>query len=238
LPAAISMKVPNHIAVIMDGNGRWAKQRGLPRSAGHKEGVERVKKIVTAAKALGVKMLTIFAFSTENWNRPKQEIDLLFSYLEIFLQTYKKELMKEDIQLKVIGRRDRIGPRIVKKIEELERLTLNNKSFIFTIALDYGGRWEIVEAVKKIIKQVDAKTLSFDAISEELFAKSLSLGTLPEPDLLIRTSGEQRISNFLLWNLAYTEFYFPQVYWPDFSDEELKKAIEIYSDRERRFGAA
>ncbi|MDD5194801.1 MAG: isoprenyl transferase [Candidatus Omnitrophica bacterium] len=231
------MKIPNHIAVIMDGNGRWAKQRGLPRTAGHKEGVERVKKTVSAAKKLGVKMLTIFAFSTENWNRPRQEVDLLFSYLEIFLSTYKKELMKENIRLKVIGRRDRITPRIIEKIEELEGVTSQNSSFIFTIALDYGGRWDIVEAAKKIIGACTDKKISLQEVNEDLFGKYLALGNLPEPDLLIRTSGEKRISNFLLWNLAYSEFYFPEIHWPDFNEEELRKAIEIYSERERRFGA-
>jgi undecaprenyl diphosphate synthase len=222
----------------MDGNGRWAKARGLPRTAGHKRGIERVKEIVREAKKLGISMLTLFAFSTENWNRPKHEIRLLFSYLNIFLKNYTRELMREDIKLNVIGRRDRIDSRIMKKIEEVELLTSDNKSFIFTIALDYGGRWDIIEAVKKILKARDASSLSLSEITDDFFRQYLSLGDLPDPDLLIRTSGEQRISNFLLWNLAYSELYFPKTYWPDFDKQELRKAIEVYSQRERRFGKA
>ncbi|MBU2102951.1 MAG: polyprenyl diphosphate synthase [Candidatus Omnitrophota bacterium] len=229
------MKVPNHIAIIMDGNGRWARSRGLPRTAGHKAGVENVKKIVRASKKQGIKVLTIFAFSTENWNRPRDEVNLLFSYLESFLEGYRTELIEEDIRLKVIGRRDRIALRIVRKIEEIETITHANKSFTFIIALDYGGRWDIVEAVKKMTGEDTVKATA--DISEVSLARFLSLGEFPDPDLLIRTSGEQRISNFLLWNLAYSEFYFPNVHWPDFSDAELAKAIALYGERERRFGA-
>jgi undecaprenyl diphosphate synthase len=230
------MKIPYHVAIIMDGNGRWAKNRGLPRMAGHRAGIKRIKEIVREAKKIGIKILTIFAFSTENWNRPKKEVDFLFSYLNNFLDNYRKELMKEDIKLNVIGRRGRIKKSIIKKIEEVERLTKNNKSFIFNIALDYGGRWDIVEAAKKIIKDCRSQKLKETEIDEEVFGKYLSLNNLPDPDLLIRTSGEQRISNFLLWNLAYTEFYFPKTYWPDFDKKELEKAVEVYSKRERRFG--
>jgi undecaprenyl diphosphate synthase len=225
---------PYHLAIIMDGNGRWARERGLPRTAGHREGIKRIKEIVREAKKIGIRILTVFAFSTENWNRPKKEIDFLFSYLNNFLDNYKKELMKEDIKLNIIGRRDRIKKTIIKKIEEVENLTKNNKSFIFNIALDYGGRWDIVEAARKML--LDIKKRKVEKIDEENFKSYLSLGNLPDPDLLIRTSGEQRISNFLLWNLAYTEFYFPKVWWPDFDKEELRKAIEVYSQRERRFG--
>lgn len=226
--------VPYHLAIIMDGNGRWARERGLPRTAGHREGIKRIKEIVREAKKIGIRILTVFAFSTENWNRPKREIEFLFSYLNNFLDNYKKELIKEDIKLNIIGRRDRIKKTIIKKIEEVENLTKNNKSFIFNIALDYGGRWDIVEAARKML--LDIKKKKVEKIDEENFKSYLSLGNLPDPDLLIRTSGEQRISNFLLWNLAYTEFYFPKVWWPDFDKEELRKAIEVYSQRERRFG--
>ena len=226
--------VPYHLAIIMDGNGRWARERGLPRTAGHREGIKRIKEIVREVKKIGIRILTVFAFSTENWNRPKREIEFLFSYLNNFLDNYKKELIKEDIKLNIIGRRDRIKKTIIKKIEEVENLTKNNKSFIFNIALDYGGRWDIVEAARKML--LDIKKKKVEKIDEENFKSYLSLGNLPDPDLLIRTSGEQRISNFLLWNLAYTEFYFPKVWWPDFDKEELRKAIEVYSQRERRFG--
>ncbi|MCM8819232.1 MAG: isoprenyl transferase [Candidatus Omnitrophica bacterium] len=232
-----NLKIPQHIAIIMDGNGRWATARKLARTAGHKEGIKRVKDIVRAAKKLGVKILTLFAFSTENWNRPKSEINLLFSYLNNFLKTYKKELMKENIKLKVIGRRDRISENIIKKIEELEKLTATNNDFLLNIALDYGGRWDIVNATKKIISDIQQNKISVDMIDENFFSRYLSINDLPDPDLLIRTSGEERISNFLLWNLAYSELYFPKVYWPDFDEKQLKKAIEVYSKRERRYGA-
>jgi undecaprenyl diphosphate synthase len=232
------MKVPEHIAVIMDGNGRWAKERGLPRMYGHREGSKRVKEILREAKKLNVKILTIFAFSTENWDRPKKEINYLFSYLETFLEKYKKELMKDGIKVNIIGRRDRITKRIVKKIEDIEKLTKDNKDFTFNISLDYGGRWDITEAAKKIIKDCKDNKISEDQIDEDFFSKYLSLGGVPNPDLLIRTSGEQRISNFLLWDLAYAEFYFPEIYWPDFNEEQLRRAINVYDKRERRFGTA
>jgi len=229
-------KVPYHIAIIMDGNGRWAKKRLLPRTIGHREGVRRVKEIVLEAKKLGVKILTIFAFSTENWNRPKKEINHLFSYLDDFLDTYQKELMKEGIKLNVIGRRDRINKPVLKKIEKLELSTKKNKDFIFNIALDYGGKWDIVNAAKKIITDYQQKKIILGDINEKLFSAYLSLGDIPDPDLLIRTSGDQRISNFLIWNLAYSELYFAPTLWPDFDKKHLLRAIEDYSQRDRRFG--
>ncbi|MBU1811299.1 MAG: isoprenyl transferase [Candidatus Omnitrophica bacterium] len=230
------MNGPHHIAIIMDGNGRWAKKRGLPRTIGHREGVKRIKEIVREAKKLGVKILTIFAFSTENWNRSKNEIKFLFQYLNIFLKNYKKELMRKDIRLKAIGRRDRIDKNSIRQVEVVEELTKDNKSFIFNIALDYGGRWDITEAARRIVSDYQNKLVSKEAITEDFFQQYLSLGGLASPDLLIRTSGEQRISNFLLWDLAYTELYFPQKYWPDFNVMELEKAIEVYSQRIRKFG--
>lgn len=220
----------------MDGNGRWAKEKNLPRTFGHREGAEKVKKNLKEAKRLGVKVLTVFAFSTENWSRPKKEREFIFSYLEHFLRTYAKELMQEDIKLRMLGRRDRIPPKTIKKIEEIEELTKNNKSFIFNIALDYGGRWDITQAAKSIVHDCINKKISEEQIDEKLFKSYLSLKDVPEPDLLIRTSGEERISNFLLWDLAYSELYFPEIYWPSFNEKELQKAIEIYSKRERKFG--
>ncbi len=228
--------IPQHIAIIMDGNGRWAKEKSLPRSLGHREGSKRIKEVIAEAKRIGVKIITVFAFSTENWNRPKEEINLLFSYLEDFLKNYKDKLMKENIKLNIIGRKDRLRRDIVIKIEEIEKLTAKNNSFIFNIALDYGGKWDIVTAAKKLVLDCQSGKISESQINEDAFAKYLALDDMPDPDLLIRTSGEERISNFLLWNLAYTEFYFPKIYWPDFNKNELLKAVDIYSSRKRRFG--
>jgi undecaprenyl diphosphate synthase len=220
----------------MDGNGRWAKARGFSRIAGHNEGAKRIKEIVKAAKEAGVKIITVFAFSTENWDRPKNEISALFSHLNDFLNNYKNELVKENIKLKIIGKRDRLDKNTIKKIEEVENATSKNDAFIFNIAIDYGGRWDIVEAVRRVLTDFQNSKITKEQITEESFGRYLELGSLPDPELLIRTSGEERISNFLLWNFAYTEFYFPDVYWPDFTKEELNKAIELYSTRERRFG--
>jgi len=230
------MKIPHHIAVIMDGNGRWAKKRGLSRTIGHKEGVGRIKEIVREAKKIGVKVLTVFAFSTENWNRPKKEIDFLFFYFNNFLDSYKSEFGKEDIRFTVIGRRDRINNNTIKKIREVESMTKGNQSFSFNIALDYGGKWDIVHAVNEIVDDYENKKISKKDIGEELFSSYLSLKGISDPDFLIRTSGEQRISNFLIWKLAYSELYFTPTFWPDFDKEQLHKAIESYSSRNRRFG--
>jgi len=229
-------KVPKHIAVIMDGNGRWAKQRNLPRTVGHRKGIERVKETVREAKKIGVKVLTVFAFSTENWNRPKREINVLFSYLVRFLSDYEKELTKEDIRFKAIGRRDRLSKKALNSVETTEMVTKNNKSFIFNVALDYGGRWDILNAAKQIIEVSINKRINEHILNENMFRKYTSLGDVCEPDLLIRTSGEQRISNFLLWDLAYSEFYFTSVLWPDFQKNNLLEAIEDYGNRKRKFG--
>jgi undecaprenyl diphosphate synthase len=231
-----NLKIPEHIAVIMDGNGRWAKQRGLPRTAGHYEGAKRVKDLVRNAKDFGVKAVTVFAFSTENWSRPKEEIDIIFSYMEKFLLDYKDEMMAQGVRYNVIGRRDRISPRFKTVVEEVEAATAGNKEIFFNAAIDYGGCWEIVEAAKKIAADCRADKIKLEKIDEELFGRYVFLSGQPIPNLLIRTSGEQRISNFLLWSLAYAEFYFPDVCWPDFNKDELKKAIEVYSQRDRRFG--
>jgi len=231
------MEIPYHIAVIMDGNGRWAKKRMLPRMVGHRQGAKRVKEILKEAKNIGVGVLTIFAFSTENWNRPKKEIEFIFSYLVKFLQSNQKEFVKNDIKFKAIGRRDRFKKEVIEEIKKTEELTKNNKSFIFNVALDYGGKWDIVNATKKIAKKCIAKSITYNDIDEELFNKYISLSDVRPPDLLIRTSGEKRISNFLIWDLAYSEFYFTSVLWPEFDKENLHKAIKAYSQRNRRFGA-
>jgi len=231
------MEVPYHIAVIMDGNGRWAKKRMLSRIVGHRQGAKRVKEILREAKRIGVKVLTIFAFSTENWNRPRREIEFIFSHLIKFLRDYRKEFTKKDIKFKAIGRRDRLSEKVVEEIKKTEDITKNNQSFTFNVALDYGGKWDIVNAAKRVAKKCVDKSISWENIDEELFNKYLSLGNVPAPDLLIRTSGEKRISNFLIWDLAYSEFYFTSIFWPEFSKEHLHKAIKTYSQRDRRFGA-
>ena len=229
------MKVPHHVAIIMDGNGRWAKKRKLPRTFGHQKGIERVKEVIREAKSLGIKILTLFAFSTENWSRPKQEVEFLFSYLRNFLRKEREKLVKDGIRLRVIGRRDRIDKVLLKEIGEVEEVTKNNSDLIVNIALDYGGRWEIVEAIRRLVRDVVEKRVEVTQIDEKLWREYLYLN-VSDPDLLIRTSGEMRISNFLLWQLAYTELYFPEVLWPDFDEEEFRKAIEEYGRRERRFG--
>ncbi len=224
------LKIPEHIAIIMDGNGRWAKRQGLPRIMGHYRGAEVAEEITKACIDLGVKYLTLFAFSTENWNRPREEVNLLFELLKNYLIEKEKTLMELGIRLRFIGRRDRIDRSILKLMENIEKKTENNTAINLFLAVDYGGRDDIVRAVNKIIKEGKKE------ITEEEFRKYLDLGDVPDPDLLIRTAGEKRISNFLLWNLAYTELYFTEVCWPEFTKEELIKAIEDFSRRKRKFG--
>lgn len=229
-------KVPVHIAIIMDGNGRWAKKRGLPRTAGHKKGIERIEEIVDKSRILGVKILTLFAFSTENWNRPKDEVEMLFSYLEDFLKREGERIIDEGVRINFVGRRDRIKKDLLKEMERIEVTSKDKDSFILNIALDYGGRWDITYAAKRLVCAVVEGEVKISDIDENIFSRYLCLSDQPPPDLLIRTAGEQRISNFLLWQTAYTEFYFPDIYWPDFNGEELEKAIAEYARRERRFG--
>jgi len=230
------MKVPYHVAIIMDGNGRWAKRRGLPRNLGHKRGIERIEEVIKEAKKIGIKILTLFAFSTENWSRPKKEVNFLFSYLKRFLKKKKNSLLQEKIRVNFIGRRDRLDKELLEEMKNIEKLTRKNDALIINLAIDYGGRWDILNAAKRIWKEAKRKKINLEKIEEEDFRKYLALGELPYPDLLIRTSGEKRISNFLLWQSAYTEFYFPEVLWPDFDKKELEKAVEEYGRRERRFG--
>ncbi len=224
------LKIPRHIAIIMDGNGRWARQRGMPRIMGHYRGAEVAEDIVKYCADLGVEYLTLFAFSTENWKRPKEEVELLFELLRNYLTQKKEELIKERVRLKFIGRRDRIGKDLRRLMEELERDTAEDFRITVILAVDYGGRDDILRAVNKVMR------LEFDHVDEDTFSYFLDLGEIPDPDLMIRTAGEKRISNFLLWNLAYTELYFTDVCWPDFTKEELLKAIEDYSRRKRKFG--
>jgi len=232
----VRKNIPKHIAIIMDGNGRWAKERRLPRASGHREGTRRVKEIVKAAAELGIKAITFFAFSTENWNRPRREIDMLMRYLNNFLEREIKELDKNNIRFMVIGRKEPLTRYIQEKIRKAEEKTLGNTGLTVVLALNYGSRQEIVDAAKQFAGEVKEGKADLDSLDEISFAKYLYTHKLPDPDLLIRTSGEMRISNFLLWQLSYAELYFPQKYWPDFKKAELEKAIKVYQKRERRFG--
>ncbi len=229
-------KIPLHIAIIMDGNGRWAQQRGLPRIKGHEKGINNVREILKAAKNLGVKILTLFCFSTENWKRPKKEVDFLMKKFEYFLKKERKNLKKEKIRLKVIGNIKKLPLSLQKEIKKTQDYTSLCDEFILNLAINYGGRDEIIQATKKIIKDVEKKRLNPEEINEETFKNYLYTKDIPDPDLLIRTSGEMRISNFLLWQLSYTEFYFTPKFWPDFKKEDLEEAIKEFSKRERRFG--
>ena len=230
------MNIPKHIAIILDGNGRWAKAKGLPRKYGHIEGAKTVEVICEEAYKMGVQYLTVYAFSTENWNRPKDEVDALMTLLRNYMKTCLKTAEKNRMCVRVIGDKMGLDDDIRNRIDELEKATVNNDGLHFQIALNYGGRDEIVRAVKNIAERVKAGEIAVDDISEELVSDSLDTKGIPEPDLLIRTCNEQRISNFLLWQLAYTEFYFTEVAWPDFSKEELTKAIEAYNKRDRKYG--
>lgn len=226
-----------HIAIIMDGNGRWAKARGLPRTAGHKQGVEAARRAVNAAGDLKVPYLTLFGFSTENWNRPKDEVNDLMHLLRYYLKSETADLHKNGVQLRVIGHRAGLAKDIVKMIENAESLTKNNSNLTLCIALNYGGRQEILHTAKQLVEEQVAKgkTLSQDEI-EEAFSSRLMTAGLPDPDILVRTSGEQRISNFLLWQCAYTEFVFMDTLWPDFKKDDLINAISEFESRDRRYG--
>jgi len=232
------MNIPEHVAIIMDGNGRWAAKRGLPRSLGHKHGVNRIKDVLKEAKKSGVRILTLFAFSTENWNRPESEIKRIFSYMKEHLRKDRAMLLNEGIRLRFFGRRDRLSEPLRKEIVVSEHATKECSNLILNIALDYGGRWDIANAARKVARNVLKEEMSVHSINEETFGKYVSLSDIPEPDFLIRTSGELRISNFLIWQLAYTELYFTKVLWPDFTRKVFRDAINDYSKRKRRFGKA
>jgi undecaprenyl diphosphate synthase len=228
--------IPEHIAIIMDGNGRWAKQRGLPRVAGHKKGVDTVKIIVEACAELGVKYLTLYTFSTENWKRPKDEVSTLMKLLLKSLKDRVDELCQNDIRLTTIGNISAL-PSVVQKqlLADIEK-TKNNKKMVLNLALSYSGRWEIIKGIKKLCIAVHNNEFDFNNLDEKTFAKFLDTNDIPDPDLVIRTSGEFRVSNFLLWQIAYSEFFITDVYWPDFNREHLYEAIRAFQKRERRFG--
>ncbi|OIO35319.1 MAG: di-trans,poly-cis-decaprenylcistransferase [Candidatus Omnitrophica bacterium CG1_02_44_16] len=229
-------KIPEHIAIIMDGNGRWAKRRGLSRSEGHRKGMAVLKDIIKASLELGVKFLTVYAFSTENWKRPKLETDFLMDMCEKIIVRELPYMLKSDIRLRHIGRPEVLTESLRKCINRTEELTRNNRRLVFGLAFNYGSRLEILDAVRAIAQDVKTGALLPEDITEELFKTHLYTKDSPDPDLLIRTSGEMRVSNFLLWQIAYSEFYVIKKQWPDFNKRELMRAIEVYQKRCRRFG--
>ncbi len=225
-------RIPTHVAIIMDGNGRWAISRGLPRLAGHHAGTENLRRIITACVEFGIRYLTIYAFSTENWGRPREEVDGLMHILEDVIDKELAELNKEGVQLRHIGRLERLDPRLQEKVIEAITLTKNNDRLIMNIAFNYGGRDEIVCAIKRIIED----GIKPDEVNSDLVSRYLFTAGVPDPDLIIRTSGELRVSNFLIWQGAYSEWYVTSVYWPDFNKEEFRKALDTFSKRDRRYG--
>ena len=230
------MNVPQHVAIILVGNGRWAKAKGMPRNYGHAQGSKNVEKICEEAWRMGIKYLTVYAFSTENWNRPKEEVNALMKLLRNYMKTCLKTAAKNDMKVRVIGDITKLDEDIQKRILELEEATKNNGGLNFQIAINYGSRDEITRAVRALAEDVKKGKLMPEEVDETCIEKYLDTHDIPDPDLLIRTSGEQRLSNYLLWQLAYTEFYFTDVPWPDFTKQELEKAIEQYNSRDRRYG--
>lgn len=230
------MNIPQHVAIILDGNGRWAKSKGMPRNYGHAQGSKNVERICEEAWRMGIKYLTVYAFSTENWNRPADEVNALMKLLRNYMKTCLTTAAKNDMKVRVIGDISRLDEDIRKRILELEEATKNNGGLNFQIAINYGSRDELMRAVRKLAADCKEGRAEPEEIEEELFEDYLDTRGIPDPDLLIRTSGEQRLSNFLLWQLAYTEFYFADVHWPDFTKGELIKAVEAYNARDRRFG--
>lgn len=229
-------KVPNHVAIILDGNGRWAKAKGLPRTAGHVQGAKTVEAICEDAYNMGINYLTVYAFSTENWNRPEKEVETLMKLLRDYMKNSLKRAQKNNMCVRVLGDKSRLAADIRESIDTLEEATKDNTGLHFQIAINYGSRDEITRAVRKLAKKVAEGALLPEDIDEQHIASELDTVGLPDPDLLIRTSGEQRISNYMLWQLAYAEFYFTSVPWPDFNKEELEKAVLAYNNRDRRFG--
>lgn len=229
-------KVPRHIAIILDGNGRWAKKRMMPRNYGHVQGSKTVENICEEAYNMGVEYLTVYAFSTENWKRPKEEVDALMKLLRSYLKNCQKTSSKNNMKVRVLGELDGLSEDIRSSILELEKVSANNTGLHFQVALNYGGRDEIMRAAKRLAADYKSGRIELNDMNMELFSGYLDTSGIPDPDLLIRTSGEKRISNFLLWQSAYTEFYFTDTLWPDFDREELRKAIEYYGSRDRKYG--
>ena len=230
------MNVPQHIAIILDGNGRWAKKKGMPRNYGHMEGAKTVERICEDAYNLGVKYLTVYAFSTENWKRPQSEVDALMNLLRSYMKNCLKRAEKNNMRVRVIGDKTALAPDLQERIAELEEATKNYDGLCFQIALNYGSRDEMIRSMRQLCQDCMDGKVDVNRIDEAVFEQYLDTADIPDPDLMIRTSGEQRLSNYLLWQLAYSEFYFTDVLWPDFSKEDLEKAIEYYNKRDRRFG--
>ena len=231
-----NLKIPEHIAIIMDGNARWAKSRALPLQMGHKSGAQNLKKISQDCIELGVKILSVYAFSTENWNRPKKEVSYLIKLLEDYLDNQKNDFLKKNIRLTVSGDLTKVEENLRQKINDIAEKTKNNKALTLNVAFSYGSRHEIIEATRKIALAVSNNDIKIEEINEDLFKKNLYQPNIPDPDLLIRTAGDLRLSNFFLWQVAYTELYFSEVYWPDFAKKNLLEAIENFNQRERRYG--
>jgi undecaprenyl diphosphate synthase len=228
--------IPRHIAIIMDGNGRWAKNRLLPRYAGHQAGLKTVRMVVEQCVKHGVEVLTLFAFSSENWSRPPTEVSQIMDLFFHALRGELKRLQKNNVRLRIIGERNAFSPALVQRIEEVEQTTEANRNLLLQIAANYGGRWDVIQAMRRLAQQVKNAELEPNAINEAIISKALSFPDCPDPDLLIRTGGEQRVSNFLLWQLAYTELYFSEQLWPDFNIAEFEKVLTIFANRQRRFG--
>ncbi len=229
-------RIPQHVAIIMDGNGRWAKSKGLDRIFGHQEGVDSVDKVMEAASDLGVKYITLYAFSTENWNRPENEVSALMEILSQALRKYIEKISRNNVRLLVIGDKSRLSEVTLKNLSEAEAMTAGNTGLTMVLAISYSSRWEIIEAVKGIAAKAKSGELNIDEIDEQLFSNHLTTAGIPDPDLLVRTSGELRISNFLMWQLSYSELYFTSTSWPEFKKEQFFEAILDYQKRERRFG--
>jgi undecaprenyl diphosphate synthase len=229
-------QIPSHVAIIMDGNGRWAKKRALPRVAGHHEGMKVVRKMTKLANQLGINALTLYAFSTENWKRPKTEVDYLLKLPEEFLGSFLPELVKENVRVTMMGYKENLPTHTLNAIEKAMEQTKNNTGLVLNFALNYGSRAEIVEAVKCVLNDCKSGIMNENELTEEILSRYMMSAELKDPDLLIRTSGEIRLSNFMLWQLAYTEFWFTDVLWPDFEEHHFIEAIEVYQNRQRRFG--
>ena len=231
-----SQNIPKHIAIVMDGNGRWARQKHRPRFMGHKKGVEAVREIVKACSLLNIECLSLFAFSSENWKRPEEEIKNLMGLFMMALEREAKSLARNNVRLQIIGDLSHFSEKLQKKIEQVEALTKDSDGLRLIVAANYGGRWDIARSMQAIAKKVESGAVAIDSISEEDISNHITTQGLPDPDLFIRTGGEKRISNFLLWQMAYTELYFTDVLWPDFGKAELQKALDDYASRQRRFG--
>jgi len=235
-PETSGVCIPQHVAIIMDGNGRWAQSRGMSRTEGHKHGLDALRGAIRYAARTGIDYITIFSFSSENWSRPETEIKFLLSLLRRFVQRDLLELHQANIRIRVIGERDSLEPGIRTLLEEAENLTRDNTGMTLVVAFNYGARDELTRAVKSLVARAESGQLTSDDVDEELISSALDTGGIPDPDLIIRTSGELRLSNFLLWQAAYTEFYFAEIYWPDFDDKAFDEALADYANRNRRFG--